>query len=513
MPGAWECDGEAFYDAVESFEEEEEEDAFVDAVSGDFGDGRGPTCSYDSRVREIGPTTPKCSFPLHMAVFNGEHSKLRRLLASLSREQLAEKDPQGNTALHIAVVREDREAVEALLGAGFPSKVRNGRGWTALDEAVSARNRDLVTILHKYGVQELKDEFRGAKQQLLKTLKQMPDYSMELSWQLGSPVLGVLLRKWAPHDTYKIWKHGTKIRVDGTLMGIEKHSTGILPEWKRGRFSLLFDGVQTPAQLFLVDHVRKTYLDITDEKQQRKHAGQFDVDADVVISDGAGRTKLRAVDFRFKPVKGWLGGVLSEKIEGWNTKVYEASGKMVAVTCLKGDWQIPAHATFEDYLEMKMPEDTSVELPVNPTSMNGTPDVDKGQKAQGKAKKLTGRCWMAEDFPMSLQQLLPLLDVVGHANKHLGKVARFMRKYGDMNMFPVRIQVPLMWTVYLLLSFKKFKFCDKESEAASFAVPAGYTKVSLDNFITDSSSHEGNTSGHSEADEEELFDGEQIDFG
>lgn len=73
---------------------------------------------------------------------------------------------------------------------------------------------------------------------------------------------------------------------------------------------------------------------------------------------------------RFKPVKGWLGGVLSEKIEGWNTKVYEASGKMVAVTCLKGDWQIPAHATFEEYLEMQMPEDTSVELPVNPTSMN-----------------------------------------------------------------------------------------------------------------------------------------------
>ena len=45
---------------------------------------------------------------------------------------------------------------------------------------------------------------------------------------------------------------------------------------------------------------------------------------------------------------------------------------------------------------------------------------------------------------MSLQQLLPLLDMVGHANKHIGKVAKFMRKYGDMNMFPVRIQVQAM---------------------------------------------------------------------
>lgn len=62
-------------------------------------------------------------------------------------------------------------------------------------------------------------------------------------------------------------------------------------------------------------------------------------------------------------------------------------------------------------------------------------------KKDSKPKKLTGRCWMAENFPMSLRQLLPLLDVVGHANKHLAKVAKFMRKYGDMNMFPVKIQV------------------------------------------------------------------------
>lgn len=65
-------------------------------------------------------------------------------------------------------------------------------------------------------------------------------------------------------------------------------------------------------------------------------------------------------------------------------------------------------------------------------------------KKDSKPKKLTGRCWMAENFPMSLRQLLPLLDVVGHANKHFAKVAKFMRKYGDMNMFPVKIQVILL---------------------------------------------------------------------
>lgn len=123
---------------------------------------------------------------------------------------------------------------------------------------------------------------------------------------------------------------------------------------------------------------------------------------------------------------------------------------------------------------------------------------------------------MAEDFPMSLRQLLPLLDVVGHANKHLGKVAKFMRKYGDMNMFPVKIQVmstvysvyklltwvlacsflwlasafsqiPLVLTVYLLVSFKQFKFTDPK-EPISFEVPSGFEKVSLEALLATSDS-------------------------
>ncbi len=32
------------------------------------------------------------------------------------------------------------------------------------------------------------------------------------------------------------------------------------------------------------------------------------------------------------------------------------------------------------------------------------------------------KCWMAESFPLSMEQLLPILDVVGYANKHLKRV-------------------------------------------------------------------------------------------
>lgn len=42
---------------------------------------------------------------------------------------------------------------------------------------------------------------------------------------------------------------------------------------------------------------------------------------------------------------------------------------------------------------------------------------------------------------MSLRQLLPVLDVVGSANKHLARVGRFLQKYGDADLFPVKLQV------------------------------------------------------------------------
>jgi hypothetical protein len=42
--------------------------------------------------------------------------------------------------------------------------------------------------------------------------------------------------------------------------------------------------------------------------------------------------------------------------------------------------------------------------------------------SSGGGRVLRAKCWMAQSFPMSLAQLLPLLDVIGNANKHMAKV-------------------------------------------------------------------------------------------
>jgi len=72
----------------------------------------------------------------------------------------------------------------------------------------------------------------------------------------------------------QMWKKGVLMRVDGSLMGIDDKANSLIPQWKRGHFSLLFDGRPQPATLLLVDHKKKTTVDLTKEK--RKHRPDID---------------------------------------------------------------------------------------------------------------------------------------------------------------------------------------------------------------------------------------------
>lgn len=75
----------------------------------------------------------------------------------------------------------------------------------------------------------------------------------------------------------QVWKKGNLMRVDGSLMGIDDKAGTLIPQWKRGHFSLLFNGRTLPATLLLVDHRKKTIVDLTKEK--KKH--QPDIDDEV----------------------------------------------------------------------------------------------------------------------------------------------------------------------------------------------------------------------------------------
>ncbi|PNH06555.1 Ankyrin repeat domain-containing protein 13C [Tetrabaena socialis] len=213
---------DSFYDAEEGYEE-------LDAP-GEVGPAR-PTLNSEPAAEEPGAEEPcpepQDPYPLHRAAWYGQAQLVRKLLAGRSKAEMRELDSQGNTALHVAVMRRQVPVVTALLEAGCPAGQRSSRGWVPLMEAVELGDKPLalqlaraeVTQLARAEVAQMRTAVKQKKAALLALLSNgMPDFSLQLKWELGSsmPGVGALVRRVAPNDTYTLWK---KVGGGGRLGG------------------------------------------------------------------------------------------------------------------------------------------------------------------------------------------------------------------------------------------------------------------------------------------------------
>ena len=80
-----------------------------------------------------------------------------------------------------------------------------------------------------------------------------------MSWDVWSPVLGPLLSKSLPKDTYTVWKRGSLLRVDGHMKGLNEDTKTMLPQWKYGHFSILIDMDTPNAKPLYVSHDKRRY--------------------------------------------------------------------------------------------------------------------------------------------------------------------------------------------------------------------------------------------------------------
>lgn len=449
-------------------------------------------------------------------------------------QALAQHDMHGNTALHIAVLRRARGALDALLKAGFPWEAKSEGGWTALDEAVGCNDFGMARALHVHAIDMGRRRFEERRPQLRQLLRKLPNMSFRFRWEFGSPILSLLLKQFAPTDTYRITKRGTCLRIDGTLRGLDEGPDGILgdgsfetgsgdtggsliPKWKHGPFSIVCrlddsasgDDDASLVRMFVLDHEKKETVEMSDpvpsddpndvESVRRRRERKIDEEVRLLLSEansgpgspygGVGRTKMKATNFVFEPVKSWMSAKERvEVVEGWSCRVFSATGAVEAVSVLKGSHFYMLRSrpgmTFEEYAVLDTASHTDTVLRLLPDSPDAPPaDMahfadDCGEPAPSplpttdaaasapqspdaakreKPRKVSARCWMAEDFPFSLKELLPLLHIIGRVNRTIDKVTRFIDRYGSMDLFPVKLQVPIAMTVYLLATFRDFR--------------------------------------------------------
>ena len=154
------------------------------------------------------------------AILTDDAAALRRLTAGWAPEDWASSlDDCGNTVCHVAALRGAAACLRLAYAAGFP-ETRNAAGWTPFQEAVSAGDERTARLI--FDLQEVANPVlpKGhLKEEGLRALRSMPDFTMKIKWRFGSPLLGLLVARYAPSDTYTVWKRGERLRIDGTPLG------------------------------------------------------------------------------------------------------------------------------------------------------------------------------------------------------------------------------------------------------------------------------------------------------
>nr|CAG4640900.1 EOG090X0784 [Eulimnadia texana] len=268
----------------------------------------------------------EAEFPLHYSIWTRDLARIRDLLNDENCD-IEIRDPRGRTPLMLAVTLGYTEPAKLLVRRGANIDVENKEGWTVVQEATAQANPELLSvILGKRDSQRHATRMHGVPA-LLQKLKEAPDFYVEMKWEFTSWV--PLVSRMCPSDTYKIYKQGSNVRIDTTLLGFDQNS------WQRGSRSFMFKGEsENKAVLMEINHeTRDVYIE-----ELRTEASALEL-ADTLTAPSPQAVEARITTpivntfldiekISFERNKTGLWGWRSDKLEqvnGYDCKVFSAT--------------------------------------------------------------------------------------------------------------------------------------------------------------------------------------------
>ncbi|GCC32764.1 hypothetical protein chiPu_0011228 [Chiloscyllium punctatum] len=397
-------------------------------------------------------------------------------------------DPRGRTSLHLAVTLGYLECTRVLLKHGADVSKENRTGWTALQEAISTGNLELVQLVLRY-----RDYQRSIKRLsgipcLLEKLRQAQDFYVEMKWEFTSWV--PLVSKICPSDTYRVWKSGQNLRVDTTLLGFD-HMT-----WQRGNRSFVFRGQDNCAVVMEIDHDRQMVysetLSLANYDRDMLLAAVQPSEEQVAsrLTTPIVTTQLDTKNISFERNKSGILGWRSEKTEiinGYESKVYGASNvELVTRTRTehlsdqnksKSKGSKTPLQSFLGIAEQHVgPHNgafiTQTFSNTNPTSITpeeyfnssfdlGSRDIGRSMELTTKTQKFKAKLWLCEDHPLSLsEQVAPIIDLMAISNALFAKLRDFITLRLPPG-FPVKIEIPIFHILNARITFGNLNGSDE----------------------------------------------------
>ncbi|KOX68520.1 Ankyrin repeat domain-containing protein 13B [Melipona quadrifasciata] len=451
------------------------------------------------------------NYPLHWLVWNNNYVELEEEL-STKLHDVEKLDNRGRTPLMLAVTLGHIESVGVLLQYEANVNTENTQGWTVVQEAVGTGNPELIQmVLAHRDYQRYCNRVAGIPE-LLHKLKQAPDFYVEMKWEFTSWV--PLASRICPSDTYKVYKQGSNVRIDTTLLGFD-HT-----KWQRGNRSYVFKGQNDGATMMEVDHkTRKVYVEhiklVDIDDMQLMEPSEEGVLAR--LTNPIVTTYIDTDKISFERNKAGLWGWRSDKSEivnGHECKVFSACN-VELITKTEPDKararapRTPLQSflgmaeqqqensnnatTSEEYNNVGNPSNITAEEYFDPdVDLNGR-DIGRPKEVNTKIQKFKATLWLSEQYPLSLQeQIMPIVDLMAISSSHFAKLKDFIQMQLPAG-FPVKIEIPLFHILNARITFGNIFGMDQEVphvghlqetnrmtclvDDICFEAPVGYVKL------------------------------------
>ncbi|XP_020776589.1 ankyrin repeat domain-containing protein 13A isoform X2 [Boleophthalmus pectinirostris] len=438
----------------------------------------------------------RVKFPLHSAVWTNDFRQLEENIR-LSKSDIEAVDPRGRTPLHLAVSLGHLESVRVLLRNGAQVTKENAKNWTVLQEAVSTGDPEMVQLVLQRRDYLKASTALGGVPELLSKIRESPDFYMEMKWEFTSWI--PLVSRVCPSDVCRIWKSGSNLRVDATLLGFENMT------WIRGKRSYIFRGDDSHAELMEVNHDDKVVdterFNISQEMEDVTLESMQPAEQEIAkrLTTPIVNTYLDTKDIAFERTKSGIWGWRTERnevVNGFEAKVFSVNNVNVVIRTRT------EHLTDEEKSRIKSERNVlesllgTVELyntaqgdltleyatANNPTAITPeeyfNPEFDLENRDIGRpielsirTQKFKGTLWMSEEHPLSLvEQVTPIIDLMARTSSHFARLRDFVTLKFPPG-FPVKIEIPLFHVLNARITFGNVNKCSTEEEATP--TPAG----------------------------------------